>query len=69
MRFGKSWIVNLRILFDLPYATHCWIVEDLSNGKHLKTDDLFEVYQIPEGNSQEQASIRCLYNVIKNVVN
>ena len=34
-KFGKTWNVNLRILFDLPFDSHCWIVEDLSDGRHL----------------------------------
>ena len=34
-KFSKSWNVNLRILFDLPRETHCWIVEELSGGKHF----------------------------------
>ena len=35
-KFARSWNVNLRILFDLPRDTHCWIVEELSNGRHFK---------------------------------
>ena len=34
-RFSKTWNVNLRIMFDLPQETHCWIVEELSGGKHF----------------------------------
>jgi hypothetical protein len=32
-RFSKTWNVNLRILFDLPRETHCWMVEEISGGK------------------------------------
>ena len=34
-KFAKSWNVNLRILYDLPRESHCWIVEELSGGKHF----------------------------------
>ena len=29
LKFGKTWNVNLRILFDISYVTHCWIVEEI----------------------------------------
>ena len=34
-RFAKTWNVNIRIMFNLPRETHCWIVEELSGGKHF----------------------------------
>ena len=34
-KFAKTWNVNLRIMFDLPRETHCWIVEAMSRGKHF----------------------------------
>jgi hypothetical protein len=34
--FCKTCNVNLRILFDLPRETHCWVVEALSGGKHFR---------------------------------
>ena len=34
-KFARTWNVNLRIMFDLPFDTHCWIVEELSGGKHF----------------------------------
>ena len=27
--------MNLRIFYDLPRESHCWIVEELSGGKHF----------------------------------
>ena len=36
LKFGKTWNVNMRILFDLPYDTHCWIVEEVSDGQHFR---------------------------------
>ena len=35
LKFTRTWNVNLRIMFDLPFDTHCWITEDLSGGKHF----------------------------------
>ena len=35
-KLAKSYNVNLRIIYDLPWDTHCWVVEELSGGKHLK---------------------------------
>ena len=32
----RSYNQNLHILFDLPYYTHNWIVEDMSNGRHAR---------------------------------
>ena len=32
----NSWNVNLRVIFNLPIATHCWIAEQISNGPHAK---------------------------------
>jgi hypothetical protein len=32
----NSWNVNIRIMLDLPCNTHCWIVEQLDNGHHLR---------------------------------
>ena len=34
-KFGKTWNINLRIMFNLPWNTHCWIVEELSDGRHF----------------------------------
>ena len=35
LKFAKTWNVNLRIMFDLPRETHCWIMEEISGGKHF----------------------------------
>ena len=34
--FSKTWNVNLRILYDLPRETHCWVIEALSGGRHFR---------------------------------
>ena len=32
----NSWNVNVRIMLDLPRDTHCYIVEELDNGPHVR---------------------------------
>ena len=32
----NSWNVNIRIMLGLPRDTHCWIVEELDTGHHLR---------------------------------
>ena len=32
----RSWNVNLRVIFDLPFTTSSWLVEQLSQGGHAK---------------------------------
>ena len=34
-KFGKTWNVNNRIMFNLPRETHSWVVEELTGGKHF----------------------------------
>ena len=55
---AKTWNVNLRIMFDLPRDTYCWIVEALSGGRHL----VQMVY------SRFMKYMNCLYNVVKDDV-
>lgn len=33
-KFGKTWNVNHRIMFNLPRETHSWIVEELTGAEH-----------------------------------
>ena len=35
-KFGRTWNTNLRILYNLPRDTHCWMIEDISDGRHLR---------------------------------
>ena len=35
-KFGKTWNIHLRIMFNLPWDTQYWIVEELSDGRHLQ---------------------------------
>ena len=68
-RLGRSWNVNLRILFNLPMDTHCWIVENLSGGRHLR-QMLFTrfIKYIKSLAFNKRLSIRTLFNVIKDDV-
>ena len=44
---AKTWNVNLRIMYDLQRETHCWIMEDVSGGKHF-----LQIHQV-HGNGEE----------------
>ena len=33
----NSWNTSVRVMFDLPLQTHCYIIEPISQTKHLKT--------------------------------
>ena len=69
LKFGKTWNVNLRILFDIPYDTHCWIVEEISEGKHFRQMIFSRFLKYLRSIAKNRRpSIRCLYNVIKNDV-
>ena len=69
LKFGKTWNVNLRILFDIPYDTHCWIVEEISEGKHFRQMIFSRFLKYLKSIAKNRRpSIRCLYNVIKNDV-
>ena len=61
--------VNLRIQYDIPRGTHCWIVEELSEGRHFR-QMIFSRFlkYIKTIAMNRRPSIRCLYNVIKNDV-
>ena len=32
----RSWNSNIRVAYELPCNTHCWIVEDLTGGRHCR---------------------------------
>ena len=66
-KFGKTWNVNLRILFNLPFDTHCWIVEDLSEGKHFRQMIFSRFLKYLKSIAlNKRPALRCLYSVIKN---
>ena len=32
----RSWNSNIRVAYELPWNTHCWIVEELTGGRHCR---------------------------------
>ena len=68
-RFAKTWNVNLRIMFDLPRETHCWIVEELSGGKHFlqMIYSRFTKY-LSVLKKNKRSIIRTLYSIAANDV-
>ena len=32
----NSWNVNIKVIYDLPYATHSYLAEDLTEGRHAR---------------------------------
>ena len=68
-RFGRSWNSNLRIMFDLPRDTHCWIVEELSDGRHFKQMVFSRFTKYLELlATNKKPFIRCLYDLVSNDV-
>ena len=67
--FSKTWNVNLRILYDIPRETHCWIVEELSVGKHFlqMVYSRFAKY-IMMVKQNKRPFLKCLYDIIKDDV-
>ena len=67
LKFGKTWNINLRILLDLPRNTHCWIVEDLTNGRHLRQMIMSRFLKYVKSVAKNKRdSVRCLYNICKD---
>ena len=66
-KFSKTWNVNLRIMFDLPRETHCWIVEELSGGRHFlqMIFSRFSSYVKMIKNNKKDF-IRSMYNIVKD---
>ena len=63
----NSWNVNLRVIFDLPMATHCWIVEHLSNGPHAKILMYSRFATFVESLSLcEKPQVKALLQIVKN---
>ena len=69
LKFGRTWNTNLRILFNLPWDTHCWIMEELSDGIHLR-QMIFSRFlkYIRSVAKNKRQSLRSLYNLIKDDV-
>ena len=56
-------------MFDIPRETHCWIVEDISEGKHFlqMIFSRFAKYLVMVKNNKRPV-LRCLYNIVKDDV-
>ena len=69
LKFGRTWNTNLRILFNLPWDTHCWIMEELSDGRHLR-QMIFSRFlkYIRSVAKNKRQSLSSLYNLIKDDV-
>ena len=68
-KLGKTWNINLRITLDLPYDTHCWIVEELSEGRHF-FQLLFARFLkfVRSVARNKRVEVRSLYNICKDDV-
>ena len=67
LKFGKTWNINLRILLDLPRNTHCWIVEDLTDGRHLRQMIMSRFLKYIKSLAKNKMdSVRCLYKICKD---
>ena len=67
--FSKTWNVNIRIMFDIPRESHCWIVEDISEGRHFlqMIYSRFAKYLVMVRKNKRPV-LRCLYNIVKDDV-
>ena len=69
LKFGRTWNVNLRILFDIPHGTHCWIVEELAEGKHLRQMIMSRFVKYVKSVAQnKRPALKSLYSIIKDDV-
>ena len=65
----NSWNVNMRIMYEIPRNTHCWMVEELSDCKHARTM-IFSRYVKFIGSlaNNKRPSIRALFKTISKSV-
>ena len=65
----NSYNVNIRIIFNLPRKTHCWMMEEISGGKHPKQmiySRFLKFIKTLEENKRE--SVKALFNTMKTDV-
>ena len=65
----RSYNVNLKVIYDLPYGCHNWLVEELSGGQHA----LVLIYSkyikfISSLKENKRTSLRFLLNIVQNDV-
>ena len=63
----NSWNVNLKVVFDLPYGTHCHLTEELTGGNHARqmVYKRFINFLSSVANNSRQALVSLL-NSVKN---
>ena len=68
-KFYTSWNVNLRIVWDLPYATHRYFYEHLTDSKHLKVLLIkrFKKFVLSISDGTNSACKMLLYTCYRNV--
>ena len=65
----RSYNVNIKVIFDLPYGCHNWLVEQLSGGKHA----LLLIYSkyikfMNNIKKNKRSSLRYLLNIVQSDV-
>ena len=66
-KLWNSYNVNLRIIFDLPYDTHSFIIEELSGGKHAKQMMYSRYVKFMNSIAKNKRQcLKSLQNLIKN---
>ena len=63
----RSWNVNLRAMFNLPWNTHCWIMEELTGGRHAR-QMMFSRYIkfVDKLATNKRSMIRSLFELVRN---
>ena len=62
----RSYNVNLRAMYDLPHGTHCWIVEQLSGGRHAKQQIFSRFVKFVDSlKNNKRRMIRDLFSLLK----
>ena len=65
----NSWNVNIRIMFDLPKATHSWMVEEIAGGRHAKQMIMSRyVNYISQLANNKRESVRSLFKLVSRDV-
>ena len=63
----NSYNVNVRIVYNLPRETHCWLTEEISGGKHAK-QQIYKRY-VKFVNTLANSSRDCVWFLFKYVSN
>ena len=65
----RSYNKNLKIIYNLPYNCHNWIIEEITGGKHARQQMMSCYVKVVESlyNHESPAVSSLLFNVNKNV--